>query len=105
MKSLLAIFLATALLVGCGETTTSNEQPAAETFSAQEWEDLFEWCIQNRYSAQQDCGKRTDQTSQLIEDGMQKDCLVRFMKRLISTESRDDDEMEKIFNECKFYGR
>lgn len=84
MKNLLAIFLATALLVGCGgEIPESGDK---NNFSQEEWESFVEWCNQNKAADAANCGGTANILERYInEKGFEEDCLVIVTKRIVAT--------------------
>jgi hypothetical protein len=86
MKNLLAIFLATALLVGCGGTTPESDDK--NNFSQEEWESLVEWCVTNRWASDGNCGDLANAAEKAINKrGANQDCIVSQAKRMASSYS------------------
>jgi hypothetical protein len=77
MKNLLAIFLATALLVGCA---TKNHM------SDDDWESLIGWCNQNKAQETIKCDYFADLAQYSVnENGYEKDCTIIAVKRIVAS--------------------
>jgi hypothetical protein len=77
MKNLVAIFLATALLVGCGEDNYVSDGDRAS---------LYGWCVNFNVKASGFCAFGAQVVQDLVnEAGFDKDCVIQDFKMSMIT--------------------
>jgi hypothetical protein len=94
MKNLLAIFLATALLVGCGDHVSGEDN----YFSGAERESLYSWCVKETTS--DTCTYNAQVVQDLVNKaGLDKDCVIQDFKMTMIT--YDSGVLVSSLSDCR----
>jgi hypothetical protein len=104
MKNLVAIFLATALLSGCGGGSGSN----TDNFTGSEYSDFHNWCKDSIHPTKapwnlidlQCESYANDLEEKINEDGWDKTCLVLYYKQVLVNERLEFTNIKT--NKCRF---
>ncbi|MEE2697043.1 MAG: hypothetical protein VX516_01250 [Actinomycetota bacterium] len=93
MKWLIAVLACVAMGSGCGLLGDDG-------FTGSDWDELHDWCLDNRGGRLVNCGGLVDEIEWLVNDrGHNEDCLVRASKRVIS--AIGDDAIEAAISQMR----